>query len=105
MEFGIRLSALDRVFKVKRIYSVSYKTVLLRLINLGAADNNVWKKFNLAYQRRFNRKLSFKEEPRAIPSAEPYGLKRLISMKADLADWFAELWKKNKYPLAGGRRS
>lgn len=40
------LPFLDRVLKVKRIFHVSYKTVLYRLIDLGRVDNSVWKKMN-----------------------------------------------------------
>lgn len=68
------LDAVDRVFKVKRIFHVSYKTVLARLIDHGAADKTLWAKFNVAYQRRFKRKLSFKEEPMGIDPAEPCGM-------------------------------
>jgi Zn-dependent peptidase ImmA (M78 family)/transcriptional regulator with XRE-family HTH domain len=64
----------DRVFKVKRIFRVSYKTVLSRLIEHGAADERIWKKFNLAYQRLYRRKLPFKHEPMAMRSEEPYRL-------------------------------
>lgn len=71
------LPMIDRVFKVKRIYSVSYKTVLFRLIKLGATDNTIWQKFNFAYQRQFQQRLNFKEEPQAISSPEPYGLKSI----------------------------
>jgi Zn-dependent peptidase ImmA (M78 family)/DNA-binding XRE family transcriptional regulator len=71
------LHFVDRVFKVKRIFRVSYKTVLLRLIEEGVADKSIWIKFNIAYQRRFNRKLAFKEEPMGIdPAAEPFGMDR-----------------------------
>ncbi len=66
----------DRVFKVKRIFRVSYKTVLARLQDHGVADKSIWPKFNIAYQQRFNRKLSFKEEPMGIDPAEPYGMQR-----------------------------
>jgi Zn-dependent peptidase ImmA (M78 family) len=69
------LHPVDRVFKVKRIFRVSYKTVLFRLIEHGATDRSIWKRFNQAYQRRFHRRLSFKEEPMAIESSEPFGLK------------------------------
>lgn len=65
----------DRVFKVKRIYSVSYKVILRRLIDCGAADNSIWKKFNFAHQQRFKRKLSYKEEPCGLET-EPFGLKK-----------------------------
>jgi len=64
----------DRVFKVKRIFRVSYKTVLTRLKEYGLADDSIWKKFNLAYQSRFKRTLAFKEEPLGIEPSEPYRL-------------------------------
>lgn len=64
----------DRVFKVKRIFHVSYKTVLFRLIDHGADGKSIWKKFNLAYHQRFNRKLNFKEEPMENKSKEPFDL-------------------------------
>lgn len=64
----------DRVFKVKRIFHVSYKTVLLRLIEYGDVDASIWKKFNLAFRMRFRRKLSYKEEPLGMEPAEPFGL-------------------------------
>ena len=64
----------DRVFKVKRIFRVSYKTVLTRLQEHGLVDKSIWPKFNVAYQRRYNKKLPFKEEPMAIDPAEPLGL-------------------------------
>ena len=67
----------DRVFKVKRIFRVSYKTVLFRLVEHGVAKNSlIWKQFQQAYQRRFGRRLPFKEEPMALEPAEPYGLHR-----------------------------
>ncbi|MEW6221136.1 MAG: XRE family transcriptional regulator [Thermodesulfobacteriota bacterium] len=66
----------DRVFKVKRIFRVSYKTVLARLVELGAADKSIWGRFNVAFQQRFQRRLPFKEEPQAIEPAEPFGMQR-----------------------------
>jgi len=66
---------IDRIFKVKRIFHVSYKTVIYRLIEHGA-DSSIWSKFQIEYQNRFNRKLSFKEEPMAIESSEPFKLDR-----------------------------
>lgn len=65
----------DRVLKVKRIFHVSYQTILMRLIANGAADKSIWKKFNMAFRRRMNQQLSYKAEPMGI-SAEPFGLKR-----------------------------
>lgn len=70
------LPFVDRIFKVKRIYRVSYKTVLSRLLEVGAVDDSIWMKFNVAYQRYSNRKLSNKEEPMGIEPAEPFGMQR-----------------------------
>ena len=45
------------------------------LVDIGEADQNVYRTFYSLYSRRSGRKLGFKEEPSAIPSSEPYGLK------------------------------
>ena len=52
------LSMVDRVFKIKRLYSVSYKAVLHRLIALGAADKTVWQKF----KRHLSKKIKSKPQ-------------------------------------------
>ncbi len=68
------LHPVKRVFKVKRIYRVSYKTVLMRLIEMGIADSKVWKQFNIAYKRLYGRNLSFKQEPHSLRAGEPSNL-------------------------------
>jgi Zn-dependent peptidase ImmA (M78 family)/transcriptional regulator with XRE-family HTH domain len=80
----------DRVLKVKRIFHVSYKAVLFRLIEHNLADNSIWMKFNQAFQRRFNRKLLFREEPIAMDSSEPFGLRRFDFLE----DRFSHLVRK-----------
>lgn len=70
------LNWIDAVMKVKRIFNVSYKTILVRLIDHGVVDNSIWKKFNLAYKKRFRQRLPFKEEPWAIESPEPFSIKQ-----------------------------
>ena len=67
------LHFLDRVMKVKYIFKVSYKTVLYRLIHLGVADKTIWKKFNLAFEQYYGKRLSHKEELFS-EGAEPYGI-------------------------------
>ena len=54
---------LERVVKIKRIFRVSYKTILFRLVEKKYTDNAVWKKFNIAYQKKYNKKLGYKQEP------------------------------------------
>ena len=60
------LSFLDRVFKLKRICRVSYKTVLYRLQEKYMEkypDVNIWKEFNLHYKHQYNLFLPHSEEP------------------------------------------
>ena len=68
------LPLIDRVFKVKRIFRVSYKAVLHRLIEHKAVDSSIWASFSAAYERRFGQKLAHREEPMAIETTEPFGM-------------------------------
>ncbi|PKM80024.1 MAG: DNA-binding protein [Firmicutes bacterium HGW-Firmicutes-14] len=61
---------LDRVFKVKRIFQVSYKTVLYRLAEKYGSV--VWGKFQAAYKLRYRKTLNFTDEPEAL-SPEEFG--------------------------------
>ncbi len=63
----------DRVLKVKTVFRVSYKAVIVRLLEHEAVDQSVWKKFSIAYKERFKRSLPFKEEPMGLAS-EPFGI-------------------------------
>lgn len=62
---------MDRVIKVKRIFKVSYKTVLYRLAPeySGWADN-IWIHFNSEYKARFGRSLAKAYEPEALDESE-----------------------------------
>lgn len=96
------LHFVDRVFKVKRIFRVSYKTILSRLLEDGAVDNTIWKKFNMAYQQRFNRKLSFKEEPVGIDSAEPFGMQRFDFYEDRFSRLAREAVEKDRISISRG---
>jgi Zn-dependent peptidase ImmA (M78 family)/DNA-binding XRE family transcriptional regulator len=96
------LHFVDRVFKVKRIFRVSYKAVLSRLLEDGGADKSLWMKFNLAYQRRFNRKLPFKEEPMGIDPAEPFGMQRFDFYEDRFKRLTREAVEKDKISLSRG---
>ena len=63
------LPLLDRVYKLKRIFRVSYKTVLYRVAQ-KTDDKSVWGKFNASYKRRYGKSLPFKMEPEGLPSTE-----------------------------------
>jgi len=59
------LAFVDRVLKVKRIFQVSYKTVLYRLAERDG--NSVWGKFQAAYKSRTGKTLKIMDEPDALP--------------------------------------
>ncbi|MBF0527178.1 MAG: ImmA/IrrE family metallo-endopeptidase, partial [Deltaproteobacteria bacterium] len=92
----------DRVFKVKRIFRVSYKAVLNRLREQVGADESIWVKFNLAYQQRFNRKLTFKEEPLGLDSAEPFGMQRFDFFEDRFSRLTRDAVEKDKISLSRG---
>jgi Zn-dependent peptidase ImmA (M78 family)/DNA-binding XRE family transcriptional regulator len=55
----------ERVLKLKRIYRVSYKTVMYRVHELGMTD--VWWRFQAEAKRRTGRSLLKVDEPAALP--------------------------------------
>ena len=80
------LSLIVRVLKVKRLFRVSYKTVLYRLVESGRRTNDVWEAFQVQHSRRYGRTLRKADEPAALKhsefawqwgrSGEPDGLSR-----------------------------
>lgn len=62
------LSWYDRIFKLKRIFRVSYRTVLYRIASdLPAKDRpQVWQRFSTEYARRHGRILEVTAEPDAL---------------------------------------
>jgi Zn-dependent peptidase ImmA (M78 family)/DNA-binding XRE family transcriptional regulator len=64
------LPLIRRVFKVKRIFRVSYKTVLYRLVESGRAKPNIWMIWNRQYKREFGRSLRRIEEPERLLESE-----------------------------------
>jgi Zn-dependent peptidase ImmA (M78 family)/transcriptional regulator with XRE-family HTH domain len=65
------MALVDRVLKVKRIFRVSYKTVLYRLSQIAGGTVNIWGIFQQEYQRRHGRTLLRKDEPEAL-AADAY---------------------------------
>lgn len=59
------LPLVDRVFKIKRIFQVSYKSVLYRLSE--TKGNSIWGKFQYAYKLRTGKTLGNTDEPEALP--------------------------------------
>lgn len=57
------LAFVDRVLKVKRMFRVSYQTVLYRLATTTSLADGVWAKFQAGYRQRTGRTLSKYDEP------------------------------------------
>ena len=60
------LPFVDRVLKVKRIFLVSYKTVLYRLAETARPKFNIWQRFQAEYRARHGRTLMKEDEPEAL---------------------------------------
>ena len=58
-------SLLSRVLKVKRIFRVSYKTVLYRLVQAGREQAGVWQAFQAQHRAYFGKMLRKADEPQA----------------------------------------
>ena len=58
------LPLIDRVMKVKRIFKVSYRTVLYRLYESG--HHEIWQQFAYEYRRQKGQALCGHEEPQAL---------------------------------------
>ncbi len=63
-------SLLLRVLKVKRIFRVSYKTVLHRLVESGREAPAVWRAFQGQHRGYFGKTLRSTEEPEALRKSE-----------------------------------
>jgi len=60
------MAMVDRVLKVKRMFRVSYRTVLYRLSQRYGGSGSIWAKFQWDYTRRFGRSLLRSDEPDAL---------------------------------------
>ena len=61
---------LVRVLKVKRIFRVSYMTVLYRLVETGRETSDVWRGFQRQHRQHFGKTLRRIEEPQALQKSE-----------------------------------
>ena len=59
-----------RVLKVKRMFKVSYKTVLFRLVASGRASSSIWPEFQRQHKTRFGKTLRKADEPAAMDRTE-----------------------------------
>ncbi len=71
------LGVVDRVLKVKRIFLVSYKTVLYRLSE--RQTSSVWARFQASFKRRTGKSLSGVDEPAALrPSSFQHSMSEVL---------------------------
>jgi len=64
------MAFVDRVLKVKRMFRVSYRTVLYRLAEERDDRSEVWKQFQIQYKQRHGRTLLKEDEPQALATDE-----------------------------------
>jgi Zn-dependent peptidase ImmA (M78 family)/DNA-binding XRE family transcriptional regulator len=69
-EEGRGLDFISRVFKIKRMFRVSYKTVLYRLVESSRADRTIRQKWNGVYKATFKTALKHKDEPEGLAQSE-----------------------------------
>jgi Zn-dependent peptidase ImmA (M78 family)/DNA-binding XRE family transcriptional regulator len=60
------LPFVERVLKVKRMFSVSYRTVLYRLGQTSDEGAGIWRGFQIEWKRRHGRSLLKEDEPEAL---------------------------------------
>lgn len=60
----------DRVLMVKRIFRVSYQTVLYRLIQADHEGSEIWSRFRNQYRSRCGKTLDQRDEPEALQTTE-----------------------------------
>lgn len=63
-------SFVTRVLGVKRMFRVSYRTVLYRLVATHRATRDVWQFFQVEHQRRFGRTLRVADEPQPLTESD-----------------------------------
>ncbi len=109
------IALVDRVLKVKRMFRVSYRTVLYRLSETGAYGPEIWRRFQAEVKRRTGRTLLKDDEPDAIaadvfrasfpePSraGEPEDLSPADFMEDRLSRLVRRAVEKNEITLARG---
>ena len=64
------LPLVDRVLTVKRIFRVSYQTVLHRLVQGDHVGPEIWGVFRHLYRKRYGKTLEKRDEPQALQTSE-----------------------------------
>lgn len=107
------MALVDRVLKVKRIFRVSYSTVLYRLGEMYPVyKDKFWGRFHYDYKRRYGRRLARTDEPDPLGqehfgpvplrSNEPDGLSPIDFTEDRLAALVREAVQEDKISLSRG---
>lgn len=109
------LAFVDRILKVKRIFRVSYRTVLYRLAPEYRGPASIWVRFQIDYSRRHGRALLRDDEPEALAqdafrasfpegssAGEPDKLSRVDFMQDRLSRLVREAVEQEKISLDRG---
>jgi Zn-dependent peptidase ImmA (M78 family) len=89
---------IDRVLHTKRIFKVSYRIVLHRLVLQGNADESIYQEFSVDYSKKYNHNLKAHFEPQGLQ--EPDGLVRADFMEDRLNRLVREAWEKDIISLS-----
>lgn len=86
------LAFVDRVLKIKKIFKVSYMTVLIRLVQMGiaASHTNLIVQFRKDYKTKYLRDLKGHYEPEALANAEPELIAEEDPQELDISDLMEE---------------
>ena len=60
------MALIDRVVTLKRIFRVSYKSILYRLATLFPNSGNIWLRFKSDYKKKFKKPLLLNYEPEVL---------------------------------------
>jgi len=87
----------DMILHVKRIFKVSYKTIIYRLLEANRTDKYIWQKFYINYSKEYGEKLKNHKEPNPLPEKdfkEPKALDDIDFMKDRLNKLVREAFEK-----------
>ena len=86
------LAFVDRVLKIKKIFKVSYMTILIRLFQMGKAPSHtdLIVQFRKDYKTKYLRDLKGHYEPEALANAEPELIAEEDPQELDISDLMEE---------------
>jgi len=61
---------IKRILHIKRIFKVSYRTVIMRLIEMGKADSSIWQNFAIEHKRLTGKSLANHHEPESLSNKD-----------------------------------